>query len=177
MTERDLRLLYVCTGNAARSVMATAMTRARTSGVEVRGAGTLSIPGLPMSSRTRAALAELGLSDSSHRSNQLEEIDMRWADLVVVFEPQHLGYIRTNHPSGAAKSASLPRLVQQLPDDERPLVDRVAALGLDELDIEPWEEVVDPAGGDQDVFHACAREVSDLIDAFHARARFAGPAA
>ena len=34
-----------------------------------------------------------------------------------------------------------------------------------------WEEVVDPAGGDQDVFDACATTISDLVDALLPRLR------
>ena len=34
---------------------------------------------------------------------------------------------------------------------------------LHEVGLEPWEDVVDPAGGDLDVFVACAREIADLL--------------
>ncbi len=64
-------VLWVCTGNAARSVMAVTMTRARAPHLEVRGAGTFSLPGLPMSQRTRNALADLGLSDPQLRQRRL----------------------------------------------------------------------------------------------------------
>ena len=37
-------------------------------------------------------------------------------------------------------------------------------LNLAEVEIEPWEEVVDPASGDQEIFHACAAEIDQLID-------------
>ena len=42
-----------------------------------------------------------------------------------------------------------------------PFGDRVAALGLDAVDLGPWEDVVDPAGGDNDVFVACAGEIAE----------------
>ena len=29
--------------------------------------------------------------------------------------------------------------------------------------LEPWEDVVDPAGGDLEVFSACAHEINDLL--------------
>jgi protein-tyrosine-phosphatase len=41
----------------------------------------------------------------------------------------------------------------------------VAALELADVELEDWEEVIDPGGGDADVFKACAREVVTLIDA------------
>ena len=34
---------------------------------------------------------------------------------------------------------------------------------LHEVELDPWEAVVDPAGGDLDVFIACAREIADLL--------------
>lgn len=156
-------VVFLCTGNAARSVMATVMTRARTDAVTVSGAGTHSIEGLPMSQRTRVALSNHGLTDPNHRSHQLTEDDVAAADLIVAFEPNHISYIRRNHPEGAARVAMLPRLVRDL-GTEGPLEQRVAALGLADVEPESWEEVVDPAGGEQDVFVASADEISAFID-------------
>jgi hypothetical protein len=44
------------------------------------------------------------------------------------------------------------------------LAERVERLRLSEVQLEAWEEVVDPGGGDADVFAACAREVTELVD-------------
>lgn len=142
------------------------MARERSDRVVTRGAGTLSIPGLPMSQRTREALAAFDLRDPDHRSNQLEDIDMRWADLVLAFEPQHVRHVRKHHPEGAAITASLKRLVRDLPGTSGTFAERIAALDLANVEVGDWEEVIDPAGGDQDVFHACANEVSLLVDQF-----------
>jgi hypothetical protein len=38
----------------------------------------------------------------------------------------------------------------------------VDALGLATVALGDWEEVEDPAGGEVEVFHACAAEVQDL---------------
>lgn len=165
MTEdRAPHVIFLCTGNAARSVMATIMTRARTDSVTVAGAGTHSIEGLPMSQRTRTALANHGLADPNHRSHQLTAEDVAGADLIVAFEPNHIGYIRRTHPEGAGLVGLLPRIVRDL-GVEGPLADRVLAMGLADIEPEAWEEVVDPAGGEQDVFDASAAEISALIDA------------
>ena len=45
----------------------------------------------------------------------------------------------------------------------------MAALGLATVGVEPWEEVVDPASGDQAVFDDCAVELHGLIEALAAR--------
>jgi protein-tyrosine-phosphatase len=162
MTEKPL-VVYLCTGNAARSVMATVITRARTDEVAVRGAGTHSIEGLPMSHRTRDALAALNLSDGSHRSHQLLERDVADADLVVAFAPEHVEYVRRNHPEGAGRTATLKRLDQDLAPGPAPLGARLEALKLATVELDPWEEVIDPAGRELPAFKSCAVEINALV--------------
>ena len=40
----------------------------------------------------------------------------------------------------------------------------MAALRLDAVDLEQWEDVDDPAGGDEAMFHECANEIRVLLD-------------
>lgn len=167
MTTEDDRehLLFLCTGNAARSVMATVMFRDRCDAYEVRGAGTHVIEGHPMSVRTRAALARHGLVDRSHRSRQMWREDTG-VTLVVAMAPEHVRWVRTNHPAAAARTATIKRLVRDLPHAPgATLAERLAALSLDTVELGDWEEVVDPASGEQPVFDACADELDVLVDA------------
>lgn len=108
------RLLYVCTGNAARSVMATVITRHRSDLFEVAGAGTHVVEGCPMGMRTRRSLEALGLSDPTHRSTQLRFGNAEWADLIVTMEPGHVEYVRRVMPEHAHKTVTLRRLVKML---------------------------------------------------------------
>lgn len=158
-------ITFVCTGNAARSVMARAMFAARTDDrYTCSGAGTLVVEGLPMSQRTRTALARLGLEAPDHRSRQLDEAAVDQADLLVVMEPSHVAWMRRRHPEGAARTGTLKRLVRCLPTSDGPLEDRLRMLSLERVEIEPWEEVVDPAAGEQDEFDRCAAELDGLVD-------------
>lgn len=156
-------VVFVCTGNAARSVMATVISRSRTDAIRVSGAGTHVIEGHPMSSRTRAALARLGLADPTHRSTQLADRHLD-ADLLVTMEPAHVAYIRRHHPDAAPRAATLRRLVRDLPATSGLLAERIASLGLERVELEAWEEVVDPGSGEQPAFDACIDELDRLVD-------------
>jgi protein-tyrosine phosphatase len=163
-------VVFVCTGNAARSVMAGAVL-SHMGGARVVTAGTLVIEGQPMSWRTRKSLEDLGVAVPDHRSRQLRDGDVEDADLIVTFEISHVEYIRRTHPEAAARTATLRRLCRDLPGTSGPLPERLAALSLAGVDLEPWEEVEDPAGGDLEVVVACATEVAALVDELAAALR------
>ena len=158
-------VLFLCTGNAARSVMCGAMLESRFPGLATITAGTHVVEGMPMSIRTRNALDGVGITNPMHRSHQLTEEDLRKSDLVVGLAPEHVQYVRRSHARAVARTATLERFVRDLPGTSGSLGERVAALGLADVEVEDWEEVVDPAGGDEAVFHACAAELLPLVDA------------
>jgi protein-tyrosine-phosphatase len=163
-------LLVLCTGNAARSVMAGFMLEhlrdGRPDPLHVITAGTHSIDGQPMSMRTRAALTRIPeLADMDfrrHRSRQVHAPDLVRAELVVVMEADHVRYVRRRHPAHAAKTATIRRLCRDLPPSPPALQDRIAALGLDDVELSDTEDVLDPAGQDADVYAACADELWEL---------------
>ena len=155
-------LVMLCTGNAARSVMAGALLDVDVD-VIVTTRGTHVVEGLPMSMRTRGALAALGVRDHVHRSRQLTVDDLRAADIVVAMAREHVEYVRRRYPEAAPRTGTLKRLARELPGRSGPLAERVAALQLETLALEDWEDVDDPAGGDEAVFHECAMEIDALL--------------
>jgi protein-tyrosine-phosphatase len=132
-------------------------------------AGTHVVEGQPMSRRTREALAAVGFEADGHRSHQLTGGDIEDADLILAMAGEHVAYIRRLHPGAAAKTASIKRLVRDLPAGPRPLRGRLDSLGLAGLTIEPWEDVEDPAGGEDEVYVSCAEELATLCAALLAR--------
>jgi hypothetical protein len=75
---------------------------------------------------------------------------------------EHVAYIRRKHPHAAHRTASIKRLVRDLPPGPGPLADRLAALRLDEAELGEWEDVEDPAGGEDAVYVSCAEELAGL---------------
>jgi protein-tyrosine-phosphatase len=162
-------ILFLCTGNATRSVLAGAALRTHLPELEVMTAGTMSIDGLPMSWRTRAGFEAVGLARPAHRSRQVTPDDLDRATLVIGLAPEHVEWVRREHLAAASRTGTLKRLVRDLADDERPLAERIAELELGSAELGAWEEVVDPGGGEVEAFTACAYEVVELIEQLASR--------
>jgi protein-tyrosine-phosphatase len=158
-------ILVICTGNAARSVMVGAIVNDRRPDLNVVTAGTLTMDGQPISWRTREALRRIELEAPHHRSKQMQTHHGDEAQLIIALAPEHVEWVRRNLPHVAHKTVTLKRLVTHLsPDRAVSLDERVAALRAHEVNLEPWEEVVDPGGGEVEDFINCAIEVVALCD-------------
>lgn len=100
-----MKILFVCTLNRARSVVAERLYRG-TRGMQVRSAGT-----------------------SDRAAHQLNEDDLAWADRVVVFEPAHERWIRETF------TGDLPEIVDAgVRDDFNPSDPALIAALRDALD-------------------------------------------
>lgn len=166
-----LNIVTLCTGNVARSVMLGYMltTIAENSGESwhVRTAGTHVTEGSAMSARTREALMKIdGLGDhryGSHRSHQVRDTDVEWADVILAAEVDNVNFVRENFRSGSEKVVQLARFAGLAsPHGSFRSQLRIAAA---EAPSKKYD-VQDPAGGDQETYDRCARQLWDLALAF-----------
>jgi protein-tyrosine phosphatase len=157
-------VLFVCTGNAARSVLASAFLAHGTQGMSVESAGTHAFEGMPPGRHVRAVLRDHDVGSVSHRSASLHDSDLARADLVIALATEHVRYVRTHHGAHAARTGTLRRLARDLEPTQEPLAARVARLALDQITLEGWEDVDDPAGADLDTYRRCGREIAALIE-------------
>ncbi len=100
-------ILFVCTGNSCRSVMAEGIFRKlisdRLDDFSVVSAGTSAAEGFPATQETVNVLTEEGIDVSDHQSQRLTYEMIRTADKIYVMEKFQMDFILQMAPEAAGK--------------------------------------------------------------------------
>lgn len=105
---RKKNIIFVCTGNSCRSVMAKAMLEKKLKekgrdDVEVSSAGLMMISGLGASAETKEVLRQEGIDVSGHHSQRLTKEMLDKSDIILVMERVHEERILQSHPEAKGR--------------------------------------------------------------------------
>lgn len=139
-------IIFICTGNTCRSPMAEGLFRAHggeeATGLTASSAGIFTVDGIPVTKNAVTAAKEFGADITKHISRHLTTDMARNAKYLVCMTAMHYDTICARYPG------SEPKLFTLLPTD-----------------------IIDPFGGDLDVYRRAAAQIDQGVQSIIERLR------
>ena len=145
------RVLFVCTGNSCRSVMAEGLMRqvlqrAGIDTVAVESAGIFAVSGMQPTRETLLVLHDIGVDATAHRARMLTTQMVESADLIFVMEQFQWDEVTRRFPSFRSKAHLL------------------KTYGLSAPDPEANPNIPDPIGKPLEVYEVCFTDIREAVE-------------
>jgi len=145
------RILFVCTGNSCRSVMAqglmqSLLAKAGLDAVTVESVGVFAMEGMSPTREALRVLQDIGVDGSAHRARGLTADIVQRADLIFVMEQFQLDEVLRRFPETRGKTQLL------------------KPYGLRPEDVVGNPNIPDPIGKPLEIYEVCFAEIREAVE-------------